>query len=560
MLRISYFIILVLSLSFTVAKSQNVNPKDALIAKFETPDHRINDVAFSSDGKMVAAAYGFYDDGGVTIWNIANKKTVAILLERESKRGGIKKIAFSNNGKLFAAADDNGKVWLWKVGDWKNNKKIIVNKGDSNGLNFSLDSTKLAFSSDVNALIYDFSTDKIDVIAVGKESENEFDGISFSPDGKSVVVSGNKGTQIWDITSKKIVKKWNNSEYNFFGGLSPKGNYFISGGGAIYGDKSVKIRHFPDGKLIKELTDFRNGVFTFAISNTEKYLALAGGDYGGEGSFGLWSLEDFKELGFGTFGDFPVKGLAFNFDDSVVAIGSENGFVLLYDVNRFRGKQVESQKEALCGEIQTENAKTFIRPLSKIPGIMSQDFVFPWRLEIENPNSIQNAIGLPVVLKNWFIVSSSADDKAKIDDYKTILNKEDDSKNYIVFGVGENPGYGYVIKVFSNGNFVSANRDGKCLSYGNLSQLKTDYQTVNKRLLDEDFLSIPKEPLTIGADHFRTEFIEIVTNGVSEIRTDADSFELLMKEKGKTKKREAFSKISAKEQGFVDSLLKSGFK
>ncbi|HRH46461.1 MAG TPA: hypothetical protein PKY82_32760, partial [Pyrinomonadaceae bacterium] len=102
--------------------------------------------------------------------------------------------------------------------------------------------------------------------------------------------------------------------------------------------------------------------------------------------------------------------------------------------------------------------------------------------------------------------------------------------------------------------------DGKCLSFGNLSQLKTDYQTVKKRLLDEGFLSIPKEPLTIGADHFRTGFIEIVMNGVSEIRTDADSFELLMKEKGKTKKREAFSRLSEKESGFINALLKAGFK
>lgn len=562
MLRISHIIILVLCLSVAVAKSQSGNTQDALIAKFETPDHRIQDVAFSADGKMLAAGYGFYDEGGVTIWNIASRKVIATLLEKESKRGGINKITFSPDGKLFAAADSNGNVWLWKVGEWRNQKKIIVGKGDSNGLVFSLDSTKLAFSSEENALLYDFSDNKIDVIEVGKEDENEFDGISFTPDGKSVVISGNRGTQIWDITSKRIVKKWNNYEYNFFGGLSPKGNYFISGGGAVYGEKSVKIRDFPDGKIIKDLTEFRNGVFALAISNTEKYFALSGGTYGGEnaGFFSLWSLDKIDEIGFAAFGDSPIKGLAFNYDDSVLAAGSDIGEVRLYDVNRLGGKQIEKQNEALCGEIQIENGKTFIRALSKIPGIMSQDFVYPWRLEIADSSSVQNSVGLPIILKDWFIVSSSADDKAKIAEFRTFLNNNDDAKNYIVFGVGENPGFGYAIKIFSNGNFVSVNRSGKCLSYGSLSQLKTDYQTVKKRLLDEDFLLIPKEPLTIGADHFRTEFIEIVTNGISEIRTDADSFELLMKEKGKTTKREAFSKISAKERPFVDSLLNAGFR
>ncbi len=79
-------------------------------------------------------------------------------------------------------------------------------------------------------------------------------------------------------------------------------------------------------------------------------------------------------------------------------------------------------------------------------------------------------------------------------------------------------------------------------------------------MLDQNFLSIPKEPLTLGADHYRTQFIEIKTDGVSEIRSDADSFELLMKEKGTTKKREAFSQLYAKQGEFVNSLLKAGFK
>lgn len=562
MLRFSYLIILVLFLSITAAKSQSGNTKDALIAKFETPDHRINDVAFSSDGKMVAAAYGFYDDGGITIWNISNKKTIAVLLEKESKRGGINKIAFSNNGKLFSAADSNGNVWIWTVGDWRNPRRIIVDKGNSNGLAFSPDSSKVAFSSEETALVYDLATNKSDVIFAGKKDSNEFDGISFTPDGKSVVVSGSKGTQIWDVLTKKIVKTWKNLEYNFFGLLSPQGNYFISGGGAVYGEKSVKIRRYSNGEIIKDLTEFRDGVFSLAISNTEKYFALSGGTYGGEnaGYFSFWSLGEINEIGFVAFGDAPIKGLAFNNDDSVLAVGGNNSEILLYDTNLLRGKQVEKQKEALCGEIQTEDGKTIIRALSKIPGIMSPNFVYPWRLEIENPNSVQNTVGLPVLLKNWSIVSSSADDKAKIDEFKTFLNKDNDDSNYIVFGVGENPGFGYMIKIFSNGNFVSSNRDGKCLSYGNLSQLKTDFKTVKKRLLDEEFLSIPKEPLTIGADHFRTEFIEIVTNGFSEIRTDADSFELLMKEKGRTKKRESFSKISAKERLFIDSILKAGFR
>ncbi len=563
MKHIIYLTIFTLFLAVIIVNSQTTNDKNkALLAKFETPDHRIQDVAFSSDGKLVAAGYGFYDDGGITIWDVASHKVVAVLLEKESKRGGINKIIFSADEKLFAAADSNGNVWLWKVGNWRNYKKILDKKGDANGLVFSPDSSKLAFSSGEAALVFNISLNKADVIAVGKKDFDEFDGISFTPDGKSVVISGVRGTQIWDVEAKKIVNTWKNPAFNFFGQLSPNGDYFISGGGAIYADKSIKIYSFPDGREIKELTDFRNGVFALAISNSGNYFALAGGTYGGEGTFSLWSFAEIKELGFDSFGDSPIKGLAFNFDDSMLAVGSDDGFVLLYDVNRFRGKQVEKRSEMLCGEIQVKDSKTFVTALSKIPGIMTSDFVYPWRLEIANPNSVQDVIGLPVVLKDWAMESSSVDDQAKITKFNLLLPKDKTKSNYIVFGVGQNPSWseGFVLKIFSDGNFVAANNSGKCLSYGNLSQLKTDYQTVKKRLLDKNFLSIPKEPLTIGTDHYRTEFIEITTDGISEVRSDADSFELLMKEKGKTKKREAFSLIYDSEDAFIKSLMSAGFK
>lgn len=258
-------------------------------------------------------------------------------------------------------------------------------------------------------------------------------------------------------------------------------------------------------------------------------------------------------------GDSPVQGLAFSGDDKMLAVGSEDGYVLVYDTDTFRGGEIKQQAEQLCGEIKSEDERTFIAPISKLPGIMSPDFVYPWRLEIVNSDTVSNSLGLPVVLQNWAIESSSASDKARVNKFHPVLSRSSDAKNYIVFGVGENPGYGYAIKIFNNGNFVAANRDGNCLSYGNLAQFKTTYDSLRQRLLEENFIAIPKEPLTIGADHFRTAFIEIATDGVSEIRSDADSFELLMKEKGETAKRKAFSTVYTKEQAFIDSLLKAGY-
>ena len=60
MQRLFILTIFTLFLSSVIANSQTtVNKNKVPLAKFETPDHRIQDVAFSSDGKLIAAGYGF---------------------------------------------------------------------------------------------------------------------------------------------------------------------------------------------------------------------------------------------------------------------------------------------------------------------------------------------------------------------------------------------------------------------------------------------------------------------------------------------------------------------
>jgi WD40 repeat protein len=271
----------------------------ALIAKLESPDHRVQSVAFSPDGKLLAAGYGFYDDGGITIWKAMDHSVVATLLDKEAGKAGIKRVAFSPDGKLFAAATDRGDVMLWTVGSWRAHKKILVNLGNTTDLIISPDSTKLAYSSDKEAIIYDLKSAKETVIATKNGFGKAFNGISFSPDGKSVIVCGDTSVQVWDVERQKMEYLWASTNFGFFGRLSPDGKYIVSGGGAIYGRKAVEVRTFPEGRKVHELSDFRNGLFALAISHSGKLFAVAGGTYGGgEGALSLWSLDDARELGF----------------------------------------------------------------------------------------------------------------------------------------------------------------------------------------------------------------------------------------------------------------------
>ncbi len=106
---------------------------------------------------------------------------------------------------------------------------------------------------------------------------------------------------------------------------------------------------------------------------------------------------------------------------------------------------------------------------------------------------------------------------------------------------------------------MAANNSGKCLSHGTLDQLGTDFESVRKRLLGSGLMEIPKEPLTLNAAHFRTRFIEMRIGGITEIRSDAEDIEALMRG-APAEKREAFSRVFDQEEQFISSLLRAGLR
>lgn len=465
---------------------------------------------------------------------------------------------------MFAAANWNGDVLLWTVGSWNTHRSVLVNRGSPKSLSFSPDNAKLAFASENEAIIYDLKSAKAAILATRTNERNSFISVSFSSDAKTVFLFRDDALQVWDLESRKLTKTWKPAGFGFFGNVSQDGNYVIAGGGAVYGKKSVEIWNTRDEKKIGELSAFRSGLFALAISHSAKFFAVAGGNYGSGGDLSLWSLNDPNEIGFISFGEFPIEGLAFSPDDSILAAGSNDGFVLLYAVDRIHGPQVKKQDYALCGEILNEGNKIFMVPLSKVPGPMKDHFEYAWKLEIVNADRVASLTGSPVELSDWNIESSADDDRARINQFRRLrppMGTPKGSLNHIVFGDIQNPGWneGFVAKIYGDGSFVATNNPGRCLAYGSLNQLHTDFESVSKRLVSDGLLTIPKEPLVLGADHYRTQFMELALDGVPEMRSDADSIEVLLKG-SPAKKREAFSRVFNQEKAFIDSLLHSGMK
>src|SRR6185295_9760149 len=87
------FGILISLVSFAKAQDGG-QAADALLAKLECPD-RVKDVAFSPDGKLLAAGYGWNNQGGARIWNLADRTTAVTLVVGKGDDANIERVAFS---------------------------------------------------------------------------------------------------------------------------------------------------------------------------------------------------------------------------------------------------------------------------------------------------------------------------------------------------------------------------------------------------------------------------------------------------------------------------------
>jgi WD40 repeat protein len=534
------------------------------VAKLDCPD-RVNDVAFSPDGKLIAAGYGWNTQGGVKVWDVASRTVVAALARGKGEHESVNRVAFSPDGKLFAAANFDGDVALWAVGSWRRLKTVIFRGGSPTSLSFSPDGTKLAFSSDFAVILYDLKSARANKIAARTHLSDYFSGASFSPDGKSLAVGMRGAIQFWDVATLRPAKHLRTKATDFFCRFSPQGKYLIAGGGAILGKRSIVVWDVEDEEPVSEVSQFRSGLFALAIAHSGKLFALGGGNYGPGGDLSVWSLSAAQEVAFVSFGQFPIEGLAFSPDDTLLAAASQDGFVLLYDVNLLRGPQRTKQTQRLCGEILAEGERVFIVPLSEVPMPMSKKFDYAWKLELADASPLTKLAGFPIQLTDWEIESNAATDRARATKFLTLLSvsaSSDSLRNYVVLGDVRNPGWneGFIAKVYGDDSFVATNNSGACLAHGPLNQLQPgqNLEAIKARLLAKGFMSIPEEPATRGLDHYRTRFIELSINGVRHLRTDAEVVDFARKRPAK--KEEDFRRIFDQEEPFVSSILRAGSK
>jgi len=291
----------------------------------------VHSVAFSPDGQTLATAGA---DRTVRLWEVRTGEAMGVL---EGHRQRVRSLAFSPNGKSLASGsgafqDETfaGDVRLWDARTRELKQTWLLTSNDVNALAFSPDGKLLASGGLKGICIWDLPAGPLQrELPTGDSAAL---AVAFSPDGRTLA-SGSFDTRLrlWDAQTWKVKTTFelHPSEVRavFF---SADGKTLLTYAGAR---TEVFLWEADTGKL-KQKLKCAYAVSAVALAPNGQTLAIGRGE-GLELSKGrveLWDAGSGERAQSLDGHSSPVTSLAFSPDGKILASGSQDATVKLWDV------------------------------------------------------------------------------------------------------------------------------------------------------------------------------------------------------------------------------------
>jgi WD40 repeat protein len=249
-----------------------------------TNDRASTASAVSPDGRVFATSP---DESRVTLWR--TRTLTRLPGELRSPVGHVNSLAFSDDGKLLAAAGSDRAV-VWDAATTKITRVLPVAEFGAQAIAFSPQRTTLAMGQiDGSDVIYDLRTGE----RVARfDNVGSTDSIGFSPDGKLLASASLDGSvTVWDLKSKEAVAALDGAVPAFAVRFSPDGKL------VAVGDSSgaVVLWDVAHGRRAgRALTGHNGGVGGIAFDPSGKTLVSSSND---DGKLRLWDVKTRKLIG-----------------------------------------------------------------------------------------------------------------------------------------------------------------------------------------------------------------------------------------------------------------------
>jgi WD40 repeat protein len=287
-------------------------------------------LAFSKDGKYLAAGAGNFNGGGqpgeVRVWDVTEKKELAYRMDYPEAVFGV---AFTPDAKSVASVGDDRAMHLWEFPDPKAERVLrpeglVYDAQPLSAVAVSPDEHLLAFAGESKG-IYVWNRTESKLVSELTGHGDVVTGLAFSPDGRTLAsASHDRTVKLWDTNTWKERKVLAAHTGWVFGlAFSPDGRTLATGS---Y-DKTVKLWDVQTGEPKATWKDHSAGVRTVAFSADGKLLASAGSDR----IIRVWDVAEGKVVQLLKGHKAAVRSVAFSPDGKLLASGSEDRSVKLWD-------------------------------------------------------------------------------------------------------------------------------------------------------------------------------------------------------------------------------------